>query len=205
MSPARTYTTELIGNWACGQAGLIKARVHYNSVDKRLEVNSAVTGTGLLTVLRAVVPSLKQAPQQFEALQLTDFTVRRPRGHLCVFAQGLFISHTAGDRRRPQRHANPSSARRAAEGCSRRARRRGRDRQDCAPGEWQVVAAHQGRGGRHHRVLDWGCACQDGFGRHRPQQGREADGAASNSRLGALCARGSLQCHRCKCACKPLW
>ena len=84
MSPARTYTTELIGNWACGQAGLIKARVHYNSVDKRLEVNSAVTGTGLLTVLRAVVPSLKQAPRQFEALQLTDFTVRRPLGHLCV-------------------------------------------------------------------------------------------------------------------------
>jgi hypothetical protein len=87
MSPARTYTTELIGNWACGQAGLIKARVHYNSVDKRLEVNSAVTGTGLLTVLRAVVPSLKQAPRQFEALQLTDFTVRRALGHLCVRAR----------------------------------------------------------------------------------------------------------------------
>ena len=39
MSPARTYTAELIGNWKCGQAGVIKGRVHYDSVAKRLEVS----------------------------------------------------------------------------------------------------------------------------------------------------------------------
>ena len=72
-SKTRVINTELTGSWALGGA-LLRARVKYNSQTKQLEIDTSAQGQGLLSVLRNVVP-LAQAPKQFEALELTSFSL----------------------------------------------------------------------------------------------------------------------------------